>query len=309
MERGQRKLFRKETGYIIRGLIWYFLVMILIAMGSTAVFLRGGMNRGEAEGTGYIIGVAAGVAVLFVRNILFGKKTDVFAETGKRMRFRTFAVFFCLILMMQFLFITGTWVIESVLNAAGLTMETAVSHAAGEEHTGISMLLYSGIAGPVAEEIVHRGMVLKGLRKNGKAFALILSSLLFGLGHINPVQICLAVPMGVLLGYIAVEYSVKWAILLHIANNLLLGNLFVRLLDQMPEILSDLVFFGCLTAGSVAGIIALVKNRGKLKSWFAENAAPKGYLRCAFTLPSVLILCVADLLMGVGWMVTMIAPL
>ena len=82
-----------------------------------------------------------------------------------------------------------------------------------------------------------------------------------------------------------------------------------RLLDQMPGILSDLVFFGCLTAGSVAGIIALVKNRGKLKSWFAENAAPKGYLRCAFTLPSVLILCVADLLMGVGWMVTMIAPL
>ena len=177
MERGQRKLFRKETGYIIRGLIWYFLVMILIAMGSTAVFLRGGMNRGEAEGAGYIIGVAAGVAVLFVRNILFGKKTDVFAETGKRMRFRTFAVFFSLILMIQLLFITGTWVIESVLNAAGLTMETAASHAAGEEHTGISMLLYSGIAGPVAEEIVHRGIVLKGLRKNGKAFALILSSL------------------------------------------------------------------------------------------------------------------------------------
>ena len=160
MEGVQRKLFQKETGYIIRGLIWYFLVMILAAMGSAAVLLRGGMNRGEAEGTGYIIGVAAGVAVLFVRNILFGKKTDVFAETGKRMRFRTFAV-----------------------------------------------------------------------------------------------------------------------------------------------------FFGCLTAGSVAGIIALVKNRGKLKSWFAENAAPKGYLRCAFTLPSVLILCVADLLMGVGWMVTTIAPL
>mgnify|MGYP005766913601 CR=1 FL=1 len=164
MESGQRKLFRKETGYIIRGLIWYFLVMILIAMGSTAVFLRGGMNRGEAEGAGYIIGVAAGVAVLFVRNILFGKKTDVFAETGKRMRFRTFAVFFSLILMIQLLFITGTWVIESVLNAAGLTMETAVSHAAGEEHTGISMLLYSGIAGPVAEEIVHRGMDSDGDR-------------------------------------------------------------------------------------------------------------------------------------------------
>ena len=164
MESGQRKLFRKETGYIIRGLIWYFLVMILVAMGSTAVLFRGGISRDEAEGTGYIIGVAAGVAVLFIRNILFGKKTDVFAETGKRMRFRTFAVFFCLILMMQFLFIMGTGVIESVLNAAGLTMETAASHAAGEEHTGISMLLYSGIAGSVAEEIVHRGMDSDGDR-------------------------------------------------------------------------------------------------------------------------------------------------
>ncbi len=80
------------------------------------------------------------------------------------MRFRTCAVFFCLNLMMQVLFILGTGVITCVMNAAGLTMETAASHAAGEEHTGISMLLYSGIAGSVAEEIVHRGMVLKGLR-------------------------------------------------------------------------------------------------------------------------------------------------
>lgn len=52
MEREQRNLFRKETGYIIRGLIWYFLVMFLVIVISISVLLRGGMDRGEADGSG-----------------------------------------------------------------------------------------------------------------------------------------------------------------------------------------------------------------------------------------------------------------
>ena len=71
----------------------------------------------------------------------------------------------------------------------------------------------------------------------------------------------LAIPMGILLGYIAMEYSIKWAILLHITNNLFLGNVFEWLLDQLPETMSYITYYGCLTAGIVIGIMVLVKDR------------------------------------------------
>lgn len=302
MDHEQKRLFRKDIGYHIRGLIWYFLVIYFVTGISAAVLQRGGMDENSTAGTASIISVLIGVGVLFIRNILFDKKADIFKQTKKQMHLNTFAKFFFLVLMLQFLFSTITSFIECVLNAMGFTMEMAVSLASGGYDFSIAMIAYAGVIGPAAEEVVFRGLLLKGFQKYGKVFALIITSVLFGLGHLNPVQMGLAIPMGILLGYIAMEYSIKWAILLHITNNLLLGNVFEWLLDQLPETMSYITYYGCLTAGFVIGIMVLVKERGKLKKWFSDNATPKEYYKWAITQPSVIILCIFAILMNVVMM-------
>lgn len=68
-----------------------------------------------------------------------------------------------------------------------------------------------------------RGFLMRRFEKYGKGFAVIVSAVLFGVMHGNPLQIVMNA-VGLILGYIAIEYSIKWSIILHIANNFILGD-------------------------------------------------------------------------------------
>ena len=89
MDHEQKRLFRKDIGYHIRGLIWYFLVIYFVTGISAAVLQRGGMDENSTAGATSIISVLIGVGVLFIRNILFDKKADIFKQTKKQMHLNT----------------------------------------------------------------------------------------------------------------------------------------------------------------------------------------------------------------------------
>lgn len=62
------------------------------------------------------------------------------------------------------------------------------------------MVFIIGVIGPICEELVFRGMIYQGYRKSGRIIgAIVLSSLLFGLMHMNVNQCCYAVVMGIML--------------------------------------------------------------------------------------------------------------
>ena len=62
----------------------------------------------------------------------------------------------------------------------------------------ILMIFIMGVFGPFCEEFVFRGIIFSGYRKTGRLLgALVLSSLLFGLMHMNFNQFCYAFVLGV----------------------------------------------------------------------------------------------------------------
>lgn len=73
------------------------------------------------------------------------------------------------------------------------------------------------------EEILHRGIVLFGGKKsNNTRFLLIISSLLFGLTHLNINQFFYAAILGFLMGHVAlVSNSIFPAMIIHFMNNFL----------------------------------------------------------------------------------------
>lgn len=76
-----------------------------------------------------------------------------------------------------------------------------------------------------------RGIVLKAMQPFGEMTAIIVSSVLFGMMHMNPMQFPGAACIGLLLGYLTVRTkSLIPAILAHIINNTLvtLPTLFVE---------------------------------------------------------------------------------
>ena len=82
-------------------------------------------------------------------------------------------------------------------------------------------LIFIIIIAPFIEEILFRGIVQKPLEKYGKLFAITISSILFAIYHGNLIQGIYAFLCGMLLGFVASEYSIKYSLILHTFNNLI----------------------------------------------------------------------------------------
>lgn len=77
------------------------------------------------------------------------------------------------------------------------------------------------ILAPVVEELIFRGIILTGFRRNYPAFlAIFLSALLFALFHLNPWQLLPTFLLGLLLGYVRLRSgSLLAAIITHALHN------------------------------------------------------------------------------------------
>ena len=78
--------------------------------------------------------------------------------------------------------------LEWLLNLMGLSAMAALE-AASITSTGVSMFLYVTILGPISEELLFRGVLLRLLKPWGKQTAIVVSALMFGIFHGNIIQI------------------------------------------------------------------------------------------------------------------------
>ena len=88
----------------------------------------------------------------------------------------------------------------------------------------ISLVIMTVILAPILEEILFRGIIMKGMINNkvAPATAIIVSALIFGVVHFNPWQFAGAFLLGLVLGLVYYKTkSLLMPILLHAFNNLL----------------------------------------------------------------------------------------
>ena len=84
----------------------------------------------------------------------------------------------------------------------------------------ILFLMYVCLIGPILEEIIFRGFILKSMQKYGNLTAIIVSSILFSMFHLNLVQFINPVLMGIVLAFITIKSkSIFPAMIAHIFNN------------------------------------------------------------------------------------------
>lgn len=203
-------------------------------------------------------------------------------KSQEKMTANTFSKILCVFMGMQFLFSIFGELLEKGLNLIGYSsmasMETASSTS-----TTISMFLYAGFIGPIVEELVYRGIVMKRLEKHGKFFALVISSILFGVMHMNLPQGIFATGVGLILGYTAMNYSLKWAIILHIINNCLFGDIMSYALsgfsDNTQTAITHLVIIGFFVVGKTI----IIKKWTTIKEFISQHKSEKKTYIYAFT--------------------------
>jgi len=246
------------------------------------------MDAVLGNGWGYILAAVVGLVILhawkgpqyWTQEILVREKP------------MTVQAFFCILsLCIGAQLLNGLWIalLEGILNRFGRSVVDTLENVSGASDT-VSMFLYASVLAPVSEEILFRGFVLRSLRPFGKRFAIFGSAVLFGLFHGNLLQTPYAFVMGLLLGYMAVEYSIVWAAAVHMFNNLVLADLLTRVMENMPEmvqIVMDLAIFGGFAVASI-GILA--GKRREIRDYNRSEWMDRRCLKCFFTNSGVLVL-------------------
>lgn len=284
---------------IMFGTIFAVAVVIGVALGVLMVFSDSSdifdtflENFENTDmGSTFAVLVATFFLGLFMRKVI--KPKEIF-EKKKSMNPKSFLMIFCVFYGCQLVFSLLGIGLEMLLNLVGFTAEEAVEAASGGSES-ISMLIYAGLTAPIFEEIVFRGYMMKSLEKTGvgKGYAMLISSILFGVMHGNFVQAPFAFVVGFVLAYTAMEYGIIWSILIHFLNNFVMAEGTTFLIERVPESIAPLLDYGPLLIFTLAAIVVLIVKRHEVKAYISENYnTPKVYYKWTFTNPLFIIFCV-----------------
>ncbi|KAB7790642.1 CPBP family glutamic-type intramembrane protease [Bifidobacterium leontopitheci] len=194
-------------------------------------------------------------------------------ETGHaRMKPAWLIVFIVILIFVQ----VASILINAAISSFGTDVPSPTSESLNESSTNIAMWLYIGLVAPVVEEMVFRGVLMRGLKPIGRNFAILTSALMFGLFHDDVVQGTFAFCLGLLLGFVAMEYSLVWSIVLHAFNNAVLGLLMPWLIGLIGETGATVYALVLLGVGIIGFIVVMVMYGRGLGEYRRANRSPRG---------------------------------
>ena len=237
--------------------------------------------------------------------VFYKKQKIAFLPTVKThhqtLSLKQVAIIIILLLGCQFVFNQVANIFEVALNVIGFSAKKEVELATVGHHSSM-YFLYAAFMGPLVEELVMRGGIAYRLQKYGKVFSIIFSAIVFGFFHMNFVQGVFAFLVGIMLAYIAIEYSFGWAVFFHILNNfgfnLILGTFMTSMVGEAQ---AETISLTIMSIAAAASVILLGMYRKQIIQYVQENRTAKGTYKVAFS--SILggvffIICIIVALLG-----------
>ena len=289
-----RKEFDK-TGFTL--LVYYGIMSavvsaVMVIQMVALMFLSPDMTDAErtqalmGNGWGYILTLLIGSVIL----LLWKKREFCFHTIWQRNRRMTVGSFFAILsvfLSAQLFFQISAMVTEWFFNLFGLSVMESLEMATGIGDT-FSMFVYGCLLAPVFEEVLFRGLLLRNLAPYGKKFAVFATAFLFGLFHANLLQSPFAFAVGLVLGYVTVEYSMVWAVILHAINNLVLGDLLPRITSFFQPWVGEAAFWGIICTCTVAAIVICIVKRRQILWYLLDKRIHPWCMKSFFTSVGIL---------------------
>lgn len=162
------------------------------------------------------------VPFLFYMLIFRKKPKETFSNFGYK-KINIKVIFLCVLIGIIAFFLNI--VISSIFN--GIIQAFGYKSSSGSATTDYSVLsffvnvLCVAILPALCEEFIHRGLLMRGLFNSiSVKHALIISSICFGLMHLNIVQVFYATILGILIGFVSIVGKSIWpAVIIHFVNN------------------------------------------------------------------------------------------
>lgn len=224
---------------------------------------------------------------------------------GARMRASWLLLFVGLLASLQMMLSLGQFGWSVILGGDGLASpalsefdDTAIGVAgavapaadqAGPLGLNIVLTVYVWLVAPVVEEVGFRGVLMHELKPLGRNFAIFTSAMVFGLFHDDLVQGLFAFGAGLLFGYVAMEFSLKWSIMLHCVNNALISGLFVGIAGQFGDVGPEVYGFALIVLGLIALLVLVIRYRRDIGGYLRANRAPSGAVAAVWGAPCLIV--------------------
>lgn len=217
----------QKTSNFFKITLIYFISLSLF-VGVRIIFQLGFLSNvneyvQDILSTGLIQLVIMFLIPLLLYMLLFRKKPkQTFEDVGFKKISRK-AVFICIAI--GFIAFILNIVVSSIFNGLinSLGYESHSSGGSGDYSTlnFFINILCVAILPAICEEFLHRGILMRGLFNSVSVkHALIISSICFGLMHLNIVQVFYASILGLLIGFVGIVGKSIWpSIIIHFVNN------------------------------------------------------------------------------------------
>jgi len=201
----------------------YFTAIVLIAV----VFIFGHLGLIESDilsATLIQIVVMFAIPLLMYTLLVSKNLKQTFADTGfkkisKKMILITIGLGFVLYFLNQFV----ATIFQSIVSLFGYESISSSPQVVLDDKFLLKELILSCILPGICEEFLHRGIVLHaGKKTTNPRYVLLISSILFGLVHLNIRQFFYAAILGYLIGMVGIiSDSIYPCIIIHFMNNFL----------------------------------------------------------------------------------------
>lgn len=168
-------------------------------------------------------------------------------------------------------------IFTSVTGSSGVeNMDMEMLSFGGDTAMNVLLFIYAVIVGPIGEELLMRGMVLRNSTCTNRTFAIIFTSVLFGLFHGNILQFFVGFLLGLILAYIDVKSgSLLPSVILHVLNNLAAFVMSAAEYYLPGEEQINIMYISYIAVTLVSGIICWIFLRRRLKN--KEDIADSPY--------------------------------
>lgn len=233
MQSDIKKNLRKTSNglgfYLITSIITMYFISIVLSL--LASLLNGSIDTSPLM----LINNIASIGSFFIVGIIYCIISD---DTNinkilpiKKVKLSTAVMAVSIALAVAF---TADYLTELFLNGIslfGIHNNVEMSYKVSNPVEFTLNIIAISVIPPISEEFAFRGIILQKLRKYGDSFAILVSSLLFGLIHGNLVQIPFAFVVGLAAAYITVKTgSIIPAMITHFLVNF--SSVLVSILDE-----------------------------------------------------------------------------
>lgn len=179
--------------------------------------------------------------------------------------------------------------------------------------TAPGLILYFialSVAPAFIEEIIFRGIVMQSLRRFGDIFALVASSLIFGIFHLNLIQMPYAFILGLCIGYFVMRTGSLWVgVLIHFINNgvaVVFELAYPYIGDEMYYLANTVYNLACVVLAVLALIVILSRYRDMFRFEPGRSVLPSGKRTLSFiTAPVLVIAMLAAVIMTLPYIYIM----